>query len=63
MNVSAQINQIEDDLAKAGVAIGDFCREAKVNRASWTRWKSGKMSPLLGTWERVLNARDAMVQP
>lgn len=41
-------------MAKAcGLTIADLCREARVDRATWQRWKAGTHQPLLSKWTSV----------
>lgn len=44
------IPKIEAGLTAAGISIDDFCREAGIDRSTWTRWRSFVVTPGLGKW-------------
>jgi hypothetical protein len=53
MNTRQKIAQIERSLRRAKVSVNTVCREARVDRSTWTRWKTGKTEPNVKTWEKV----------
>ena len=44
-------------LAAKGITAAALCREAKINKSTWTKWKSGKITKVfMPTFERVDSA-------
>ena len=54
MEITTEIIVIEEALAVAGIPVATFCASAKINRSTWTRWKSGAVMPNMATWFRCL---------
>ena len=56
IDIQAEVRRAERAVQRAGHSVADLCAAAKVHRATWQRWKSGEISPLLATWSRVAGA-------
>lgn len=56
MDMPSIIRQAETRLAEAGISVGDFCDDVKINRATWQRWKAGTTAPTIVLWMRVVAA-------
>jgi transcriptional regulator with XRE-family HTH domain len=39
------VTRVEAGIKSAGITVDEFCKAARVNRATWQRWKSGKHHP------------------
>lgn len=51
----SQVATIEQQLAEANMSVNEFCRRARINRATWQRWKAGKNQPHPTMWGMVEN--------
>ncbi|MGE0718522.1 MAG: helix-turn-helix domain-containing protein [Alphaproteobacteria bacterium] len=49
---------LEGRVRERGLSVDEFCKSAGINRATWTRWKSGKSSPQMRKWRAVCDALD-----
>ena len=47
------VEKMESDIAGAGKTVAEFCRLAGIARSTWDRWKSGKTTPNMSTWDTV----------
>lgn len=56
MVISEYIRDVEVQLSEKGIAVQDVCDAAKLNRATYQRWKSGEAKPLWESWQRFLEA-------
>ncbi len=54
--MSRTIDQFERDCAAAGLAPVAVLKEAGLNSSTWFRWKSGKVSPTLRSFEGAQEA-------
>lgn len=63
MTISEEVVQIEQDLAEKGWSPDDLCRAAAINRSTWTRWKSGAVTPNLATWQKVRDVLSGFTDP
>jgi len=54
------LNEVERSLKAKGVSRRAFFASAAVAHSTWNRWKAGKTSPNLGTWERCRKAAKAL---
>lgn len=61
MNVQAEVAQIEARLKAAGYPVAELLRRAGVDAGAWQRWKRGKRTPLVTTWEKISTAAEALV--
>lgn len=61
MTLRDEIREMEGQLKRAGASVLQLCAEAGINRATWTRWKSGKNRPNMATWESTKAAFDDLV--
>jgi hypothetical protein len=60
MIVKAEIRALESRLSKAGVPLDRLFARAKIDRSTWSRWKSGATtSPRLQAW---LDAKRAVAK-
>jgi hypothetical protein len=57
-----QVLALESRLKSVGVRIDDVLAAAKVDRSTWTRWKQGKLTPKLTSWQRLQAAVDERLQ-
>lgn len=62
MNISSKVREIEAMLKDRRYAVDDFCRDAEINRSTWSRWKADETIPSLATWTRALDAAEAIRQ-
>ncbi len=58
MDIRAEIRLIETRLRRAGFPVAEMLRRADVDVAQWQRWKTGKQTPLVTTWQRIQAAAD-----
>lgn len=49
-------NEIEEACATAGLTVAAMCRRADIDQAAFSRWKSGKGTPTLGTIQKMVDA-------
>ena len=56
MNIPNEIRAIELRTKGAGHSVDDLCKAARINRATWQRWKGGESIPNLRSWLRVTSA-------
>ena len=56
MNIEDEVSEVEKKLKASGLKVDDVLRLAKVDRSTWTRWKSGASIPRLDTWRSVERA-------
>lgn len=61
MSLRETIKEMEAQVKGAGASVPQLCEQAGIKRSTWTRWKSGKTSPNLETWERALAAHGALI--
>lgn len=47
------VSEVETMAVRLGISIDELCRRAAIDRATWTRWKSGAVMPRLDSWRRV----------
>lgn len=60
MTISAEMAEIEAQLAASGRTVKALCAQAGVNQSTWTRWKAGLNEPNMATWDKVRDAFTAM---
>jgi transcriptional regulator with XRE-family HTH domain len=60
MVLTAQITEIETRLGGAGVPLGRLFDRSGVDRSTWSRWRSGKVSPTLRKFAAVMQALDEL---
>ncbi|MEP9368675.1 hypothetical protein [Xanthobacter sp. VNH20] len=70
MMLQDEIRAIETRLAAFGIPLARLLDEAKIDRSTWGRWRSGNFSPRLMNWyaakdavERVIAARVTAAAP
>lgn len=59
------ITKAEARATAAGLTVQQLCEKSGVHRATWQRWKAGKSSPTMGTWddvERTIAARERAIE-
>ena len=60
MDLKAEIRLIETRIKRAGFPVAEMLRQADVDVAQWQRWKTGKQTPMMTTWQRIQSAADRM---
>ena len=55
-----QITTIESRIRAMGFSVAAVLRRAGVQKATWSRWKSGRVSPMMATWDRVVDEVDRL---
>lgn len=50
------IPEMEKALAERSITIAALCRRSEIAATTWTRWKSGKVSPTVRVWDAVVQA-------
>lgn len=61
MAISAEMAEIEAQLAASGRTVKALCATAGVSQSTWTRWKSETCVPNMATWGKVREAFDALM--
>lgn len=56
------MKQMEDALAEAGATVDQLCKEAGIDRSTWTRWKNKSSAPGLAKWRDALAAYDRLTR-
>jgi predicted transcriptional regulator len=51
--IVTKVLAVEEQAREMGISIDELCRRAKIDRATWTRWKSGASVPRFDAWLRV----------
>lgn len=49
----ALVRRTEARAKELGLSVPELCRRAKVNRATWQRWKAGKNWPNTKRWAAI----------
>lgn len=62
MDIKQDIEQMTARLRGAGIGVDAMLRRAKVDRATWQRWKAGATLPMMASWTRVKDAFADMVE-
>lgn len=55
------VTLIENGLRGSSIPVGDFCKAAKIDRATWQRWKAGRHSPHPSMKPGIIAAFEALV--
>ena len=55
MNAPNLICEIETHLARQGRSVADLCAKIGIHRATWQRWKAGKVSPTFRNLKPLLD--------
>ena len=56
------IPEMEKALAKRSITIASLCRRSDIAATTWTRWKSGKVSPTVRVWDAVVSAFHELIK-
>lgn len=56
MVVQNEIEDLEKRFRATGYSLKRFCDFAGISMSTWSRWKTGVMSPNLHTWSKVKEA-------
>lgn len=63
MTIPQTIEAIEARARAAGMTVDEFCKDARIDRATWQRWKAGKTKPSFDAWARVMNRAEILPKP
>jgi|DEB3_MinimDraft_2_1074329.scaffolds.fasta_scaffold02824_5 transcriptional regulator with XRE-family HTH domain len=55
------IKEIQERAALAGFTMADVCREAGLDPSVASRWKAGKVTPLVSSIHRLKDAADRLI--
>ena len=55
------IREIQERAALAGFTMADVCREAGLDPSVASRWKAGKVTPLVSSIHRLKDAADRLI--
>jgi transcriptional regulator with XRE-family HTH domain len=61
MDIKDHIAKMDERLSVAGVSASEVCRVAGVARSTWTRWKSGDVSPNTATLAKVSRVVEGLI--
>lgn len=61
MSLASEIENMEAALRAAGVTTAALCREARIARSTFDRWKRGETEPNLKTWRGLTVAFDRLI--
>lgn len=56
MHIPTEAGNIERILDRAGISLGAVLSDARIDRSTWSRWKSEKTSPRIRNWQAVIDA-------
>lgn len=56
-----EVPVMEARLKQAGVSRQTFFKAAKINQATWHRWRNGAFEPRMRTWSRACEAYKKLV--
>lgn len=56
-----QIADIERRLRAARVSVSSVCRDARIDRSAWHKWKFGGARPRAGTWDSVRSVLEPLI--
>ncbi len=60
VDIQHEVAVIEFRIKSAGFTIRELLRRADVDVAQWQRWKNGKQTPLVTTWDRIHTAANEL---
>lgn len=63
MTIPQTIEAIEARARTAGMTVDEFCKGARIDRATWQRWKAGKTKPSFDAWSRVMGRAESLTKP
>ena len=62
MSTQKKVLLVEAKIKKNGLRLEDVLHAARVNRSTWTRWKSGATNPYFNTWAAVERALNDLIE-